>query len=129
MAKNTYKSIAVVDVNKVVAQSKKVQDLKVEQETRVKEVNQWLAQVKADVESRGSNEEKQALVAEYNKQFAQKQNDIKVNYAQKLQAIEKSITEQITKIAREKGYDIVLSKYIVLFGGDDITEDIMAIVE
>jgi len=129
MANKTYKTIAVADVNRVVAQSKQVQDLKAEQEARVAEVNQWLAQVKADVESHENQEEKQALVAEYNKQFAQKQNDIKVNYAQKLQAIEKSITEQISEIANEKGYDIVLSKYIVLFGGDDITEDIMAIIK
>lgn len=129
MPKKTYKSIAVVDVNKVVIQSKQVQELKAEQEARVRELNQWLANVKADVESRATNEEKQALVAEYNKQFAQRQNEIKVKYTEKLQAIEKNISELIAKSAEEKGYDIVLSKYITLYGGDDITEEIMEIVE
>ena len=129
MPKKTYKSIAVVDVNKVVIQSKQVQELKAEQEARVRELNQWLANVKADVESRATNEEKQALVAEYNKQFAQRQNEIKAKYTEKLQAIEKNISELIAKSAEEKGYDIVLSKYITLYGGDDITEEIMEIVE
>jgi len=129
MPKKTYKSIAVVDVNKVVLQSKQVQELKTEQETRVRELNQWLANVKADVESKLTNEEKQALVAEYNKQFAQKQNEIKAKYTEKLQAIEKNISELIAKTAEEKGYDIVLSKYITLYGGDDLTEEIMEIVE
>lgn len=129
MAKKIYKSIAVVDVNKVVGQSKQVQNLKLEQETKVREINQWLAAVKADVESKATDEEKQALVNQYNQQFAQKQNEIKANYAQKLHSIEKNITDLISKEAEEKGYDIVLSKYIVLYGGDDITEDIMAIVE
>lgn len=129
MPKKTYKSIAVVDVNKVVIQSKQVQELKTEQEARVRELNQWLANVKADVESRATNEEKQALVAEYNKQFAQRQNEIKAKYTEKLQAIEKNISELIAKSAEEKGYDIVLSKYITLYGGDDITEEIMEIVE
>ncbi len=129
MPKKIYKSIAVVDVNKVVLQSKKVQELKNEQEARIRELNQWLANVKTDVESKSNNEEKQALVNEYNKQFAQKQNDIKAQYTAKLQTIEKSISELIAKIAEEKGYDIVLSKYITLYGGDDITDDVIEIVE
>ena len=106
MPKKTYKSIAVVDVNKVVIQSKKVQELKAEQEARIRELNQWLAQVKAEVDSRITNEEKQALVAEYNKQFAQKQNEIKAKYTEKLQVIEKGISELIAKVAEEKGYDL-----------------------
>ncbi len=123
------KNIAVVDVNKVVGQSKRVQDLKNEQETKVRELNMWLAGVKVDVDSRKSDEEKQTLVAEYNKQFAQRQNEIRDNYTQKLKDIENEITELISKTAQEKGYDMVLSKYVVLFGGDDITEEIMATVQ
>lgn len=123
------KNIAVVDVNKVVGQSKRVQDLKNEQETKVRELNMWLAGVKVDVDSRKSDKEKQTLVAEYNKQFAQRQNEIRDNYTQKLKDIENEITELISKTAQEKGYDMVLSKYVVLFGGDDITEEIMATVQ
>ncbi len=129
MSDKTYNKIAVVDVNKVVGQSKRVQDLKTEQETKVRELNMWLAGIKVDVESRKSEEEKQTLVAEYNKQFAQRQNEIRDNYTQKLKDIENEITELISKAAQEKGYDMVLSKYIVLFGGDDITEEIMATVQ
>ncbi len=129
MSDKTYNKIAVVDVNKVVGQSKRVQDLKTEQETKVRELNMWLAGIKVDVESRKSEEEKQTLVAEYNKQFAQRQNEIRDNYTQKLKDIENEITELISKAAQEKGYDMVLSKYVVLFGGDDITEEIMATVQ
>lgn len=129
MSDKTYNKIAVVDVNKVVGQSKRVQDLKTEQETKVRELNMWLAGIKVDVESIKSEEEKQTLVAEYNKQFAQRQNEIRDNYTQKLKDIENEITELISKAAQEKGYDMVLSKYIVLFGGDDITEEIMATVQ
>ena len=129
MSDKTYNKIAVVDVNKVVGQSKRVQDLKTEQETKVRELNMWLAGVKVDVDSRKSDKEKQTLVAEYNKQFAQRQNEIRDNYTQKLKDIENEITELISKTAQEKGYDMVLSKYVVLFGGDDITEEIMATVQ
>ena len=129
MSDKTYNKIAVVDVNKVVGQSKRVQDLKTEQETKVRELNMWLAGIKVDVESRKSEEEKQTLVAEYNKQFAQRQNEIRDNYTQKLKDIENEITELISKAAQEKGYDMVLSKYVVLFGGDNITEEIMATVQ
>lgn len=129
MSEGTLKKIAVVDVNRVVGQSKKVQELKNEQETKIRELNMWLAGVKVDVESRKTDAEKQTLVNDYNQQFSQRQNEIRENYTQKLKDIETEITELITNIAKEKGYDMVLSKYVVLFGGDDITEDIMATVQ
>lgn len=124
-----FKKIAVADVQKVVMQSKQVHALKAEQDKRIYELNQWLAMVKNDVEKQPTQEEKQRLVDTYNKEFAQRQAQIKSEYAANLQVVEKSISETISAEAQKMGYDMVLSKYIVLFGGDDITEDIAKIVE
>jgi len=125
----TTNKIAVIDVNKVVAQSMQVQELKQEQTQRTLELQKWLQEVKTDVESRATNEEKQQLVNAYNQEFAKKQTDIKTNYAQKLQAIEKSINETISKEAKKLGFDMVLAKNFVLFGGEDITDKIAKIVK
>jgi Skp family chaperone for outer membrane proteins len=121
--------IAVVDVNRVVAQSAQVQTLKSEQAQKSQELQQWLNSVKAEVDSKQTNEEKQKLVTAYNQEFTKRQEIIRADYTQKLQMIEKSINETISEEAKNQGYDIVLAKHFVLFGGDDITDDVAKIVK
>jgi Skp family chaperone for outer membrane proteins len=110
--------IAVVDVNRVVAQSAQVQTLKSEQAQKSQELQQWLNSVKAEVDSKQTNEEKQKLVTAYNQEFTKRQEIIRADYTQKLQMIEKSINETISEEAKNQGYDIVLAKHFVLFGGE-----------
>ena len=45
-----------------------------------------------------------------------------IAYAQELQKIDALISEDITKIANEKGYNLILVKGMVISGADDITE-------
>ena len=47
------------------------------------------------------------------------------DYANKLKAIDDSISKQITEQAKLKGYDLVLSKNMVLYGGKDITAELV----
>jgi len=124
-----FKKIAVADVQKVVMQSKQVHALKAEQDKRIYDLNQWLAMVKNNVEQQSTQQDKQRLVDEYNKEFAQRQNQIRSEYTASLQEVEKSISATISEEAQKMGYDMVLSKYIVLFGGDDITEEIAKLVQ
>ena len=50
-------------------------------------------------------------------------------YSSKLQATEKSISDQIGKRATELGYTIVLPKQSVVYGGEDITEAIIKVIK
>ncbi len=121
--------IAVVDVQAVVAKSAQVQALKKEQQTKIQDLEQWLKVAKADVEQQKTNEGKEKLLKKYNADFAKKKEDIVKDYQTRLQAVDKSITETITTIAKAKGYTIVLAKGVVLYGGDDITKDIQKVVK
>ena len=121
--------IAVVDVQAVVAKSAQVQALKKEQQTKIQDLEQWLKVAKADVEQQKTNEGKEKLLKKYNADFAKKKEDIVKDYQARLQAVDKSITETITTIAKAKGYTIVLAKGVVLYGGDDITKDIQKVVK
>ena len=59
-----------------------------------------------------------------------KQNDIKSNYAKKLQAIDVNITQAIANEAKAKGYNLVLSKQgQVLYSSDDLTANIQKAVK
>lgn len=121
--------IAVVDVQAVVSKSAQVQALKKEQQTKMQELEKWLKTVRADVEKQQTQEGKEKLVKKYNAEFAKKKEAIAKNYQTKLQEIDKSITATIASQAKLKGYDMVITKGTVLYGGDDITQDIIKVVK
>lgn len=121
--------IAVVDVPAVVAQSQQVQALKQEQTKKIQNLEKWLSTVRADVEKQQTQEGKDKLLKKYNAEFAKKKEAIAKDYQARLKAVDKSISETIAQQAKAKGYDIVISKGMVLYGGDDITADINKVVK
>ena len=113
--------VAIVDVPTVVAKSGQVKALKKEQEAKMAELQKWLESARADVDKQQTKEGKEKLVKKYDAEFAKKQEAIRKNYAEKLQAINNSISATIAAEAKAKNYDLVLPKGNVLFGGEDIT--------
>ena len=121
--------IAVVDVQTVVAKSAQVQALKKEQQTKIQDLEKWLKTAQTDVEKQKTQEGKEKLLKKYNTEFAKKKEAIAEDYQARLQAVDKSITETISATARAKGYNMVISKGVVVFGGDDITADVAKVVK
>ena len=121
--------IAVVDVPAVVAQSQQVQALKKEQQSKIQDLEKWLKTVNEDVAKQKTEEGKQKLTKKYNAEFAKKKEAIAKDYAARLQVVEKSISDTIAQQAKAKGYDMVISKGMVLYGGDDITADVAKAVK
>ncbi len=121
--------IAIVDVAAVVAQSQQVKALKQEEVKKIQDLEKWLTTVRADVEKQQTQKGKDKLLKKYNAEFAKKKETIAKDYQAKLQTIEKSISDTITQQARAKGYDMVISKGVVLYGGDDITADVAKAVK
>ena len=121
--------IAVVDIPAVVAKSAQVQALKKEQQAKMQDLEKWLKIVQADVEKQQTQEGKEKLLKKYNAEFAKKKETLAKNYQSQLQAIDKSITETISATAKAKGYDIVISKNVVVYGGDDITAELQKLVK
>lgn len=121
--------IAVVDVHAVVSKSAQVQALKKEQKTKTQDLNKWLKTARADVEKQKTPEDKEKLLKKYNAEFEKKKAEMAKNYQTKLQAIDKSITETIAATAKAKGYDMVITKGVVVYGGEDITADVQKAVK
>jgi len=103
--------------------------LKKEQQTKMQDLEKWLKTVRADVEKQQTQEGKEKLVKKYDAEFAKKKEAIAKDYKAKLQAIDKNITETITTTAKAKGYNMVISKSMVIMGGDDITAEIQKVVK
>ena len=121
--------IAVVDVQAVVAKSAQVQALKKEQQAKFQDLEKWLNTAQADVEKQKTQDGKDKLLKKYNSEFAKKKEVIAKDYASRLQDVDKSITDTIATQARLKGYNMVISKGVVVYGGDDITADVKKVVK
>lgn len=121
--------IATVDVADVVNSSGQVQALKKEQQAKAKEIMTFVEKARKDVASTTDTKKKQALEDKYNKELSNKKQAMDKNYATKLEAIDKSISAQIASQAKLGGYDIVLAKGVVLYGGTDITDDVKKAVK
>lgn len=113
--------IAVVDVNKVVSDSKEVKALKAQQDKKKDELVKWLETVKTNINKQSSNENKVKLAKKYDSELAKKQDANRKDYTKKLQTIDKNISAIINQTAKAQGYTIVFAKSSVLYGGDDIT--------
>ena len=122
-------NIAVVDVQAVVAKSAQVQNLKKEQKAKMQDLEKWLKNAQADVNKQQTKEGKEKLLKKYNSDFAQKKQTLALDYQKKLQAIDKNITETISAKSKAMGYDMVISKSMVITGGNDITAEIQKIVK
>ena len=122
-------SVAIVDVPQVVNASAKVQALKKEQQTKAEEVMKFIEKARKDVASISDANKKKAAEEKYNKELNTKREQIEKDYAAKLKELDISISQQIEAKAKADGYDLVLSKGIVLYGGKDITPEIIKIVK
>ena len=129
LAQADVKKIAVVDVQKVVNKSAQVQALKKEQEAKNKEIANFIKKAGEDIKKEADINKKKALMDKYDKDLKTKREaNLKV-YKTKLEAIDKSINATIVQQAKNLGYDMVLTKGVVLYGGDDITEAILKVVK
>ncbi len=126
---NGVMKIAVIDVPQVVAQSAQVQALKKDEQAKKAELEKWLKTVKADVDKQQTKEGKEKLIKKYDAEFAKKANANKEAYVKRLSEIDASISSTIVEQAKIKGYDLVLAKSTVLYGGDDITKEISKVVK
>ena len=114
--------IAMIDVDRVVAKCTAVKKLRAEHEKKNKELERWLKNVKKQLEKPDSKAVQAKLIKRYDEEFAEKKAEIVKDFQEKLKVVNKNVSEQIIKITKENGYDIILSKAVVVFGCDDITE-------
>ncbi len=121
--------IAVVDVQKVVASSSQVKALKKEQQNKASEIIKYVEKARKDVAAVTDEKKKKSLEDKYNKELITKREKLEKEYASKLAAIDKSISDKIVVEAKNGGYDIVLAKGVVLYGGTDITNNVIKAVK
>lgn len=122
-------NVAVVDVQKVVGSSAQVKALKKEQQDKTQEVITYIDKARKDVAAVTDEKKKKELEEKYNKELLSKRESLEKEYAKKLAAIDKSISATIESQAKAGNYDLVLAKGVVLYGGKDITSEVIKAVK
>lgn len=117
--------IAVVDLQQIVSNSAQVKQLKQEHNKKVSDLDKILVNARGEI----ANESDQAKILmiedKYMKEFSSKKEALERDYNNRLSSIEKNIKNEITKKAQKDGYDYVFAKSVVLYGGKDITGELL----
>lgn len=117
-------NVATVDVQKIVSESSQVKSLKEEQKTKSQEIVNFVENAKKEVAKETDKTKQKALEGKYNVQLNEMKKAMDNNYKKKLIDIDSNITKTIQEIAQNNGYNLVLAKGVVLYGGTDITKEI-----
>lgn len=121
--------VAVVDIPQVVASSAQVKSLKKEQQDKAQELIKYIEKARKDVAATTDEKKKKALEEKYNKELMTKREALEKEYSTKLHAIDTNISNAIVEHAKGNNYNLVLAKGVVLYGGNDITKDIVKVIK
>ena len=115
--------VAYVNIPQILNASKAT---KIKQE---KDMLNWFKTANADIDKQKTQSGKEVLVKKYESQLDQKKKTIKNSYVKKVNEIDTQMNNAITQKSKAMGYDLVLKKDSVLFGGTDITKDIIPLIK
>ena len=121
--------VAVVDIQKIVANSAEINTLKAEQEKQMQNMQSTIDKARAEISKEKDPQKIAQLEEQYRKQINDQKLALDTSYNNKLTAIDNKIKTAVVEKARSMNYNIVLPKNMVLFGGDDITEQISTIMK
>lgn len=118
-------NVAIVDVKQVIQNSPQLQAFRVEQNNKMNDLNIFVAKAKADVAKQTDPEKSKALEQKYNDELASKKAELDKEAAKKLSDIYSVINNAVSVEAKKAGYDLIIAKDSTLYGGVDITNDII----
>ena len=121
--------IAVVDLQQLVGNSGQVKALKQDHDRKIKELDKILVNARGEIANEKDPAKVLLLEDKYMKEFNTKKESLEREYNSRLDAIEKNIKNEISKKAQKDSYDYVFAKSVVLYGGKDITNELIGSVK
>ena len=118
-------NIAVVDLQKLVNNSSQVKQLKQEQARKMAELDKIIVNARGEISNEKDPAKVLLLEDKYMNEFNSKKLALENDYNARLEAIEKNIKNEISKKAQKDSYDYVFAKSVVLYGGKDITNELV----
>ncbi len=120
--------VAIVDIRRVVANSNEIKALKIEQEKEIQNMQLTINKAREAISKEKDPAKIAALEEKYRNEINNQKLALDESYNKKLSAIDSKIKTAVVEKARSMNYNIVLPKNTVLFGGDDITDQVATII-
>ena len=108
-------AVGVVDRDQILSQHPDAQSLQQQMMTAIQEVQKDFEEKSAGM----TDQEKSDYYRQCQQRLAQKQNEL-------MEPILKSVDDTIKKVADAKGLSVVIEKAAVVYGGTDITQDVIS---
>ena len=108
-------AVGVIDYRQVMSQHPDLQNIETQMQTAVDEVRKEFEEKSAGM----NDQEKQDYYQQSQERLRQKQQEL-------LDPIEQSIKDAVKKTAEAKGLGVVIEKAAVVYGGQDITNDVIS---
>lgn len=118
-------NVAVVDTKQVIQNSPQIKAFNIEQNNKLNDLNVFIAKAKADIAKQTDATKRKALEESYNQELASKKVQLDKDASKKLSDIYNDLNIIVKNEAKKAGYDLILVKEGVLYGGTDITADII----
>ena len=121
--------VAIVDIQKIVSNSSEIKALKTDQEKQVQAMHATIHKAWAEISKEKDPAKIAQLEEKYRNEINQQKLALDTSYNSKLTAIDNKIKTAVVEKARSMNYNIVLPKNTVLYGGDDITDQVSTIIK
>ena len=109
----------------IVSNSSQIKQLKQEHSKKMAELDKIIVNARGEIANEKDPAKVLLLEDKYMKEFNTKKESLEKDYNTRLSAIEKNIKNEITKKAEKDSYDYVFAKSVVLYGGKDITGELL----
>ena len=114
MASAASSNVGVVDYSQIMSQHPTVQAASSEMQTAVQEAQKEFEEKSANMK----DNEKRDYYTQTQQRLQQKNQEL-------IEPITKNVEESVKKVAEQKGLSVVLDKGAVVYGGVDITQDVL----
>ncbi|MBR2068685.1 MAG: OmpH family outer membrane protein [Candidatus Gastranaerophilales bacterium] len=121
--------IAYVNVNKLITGSKTIKQAQSAREKQTTEMLKWYDSASDEIQKQETKEKRDALIKKYEAQLTQKKKTIKDAYSKEISQADSQMDTVIAQKAKELGYSVVFRSDSVLFGGTDITAQVLPLVK
>ena len=121
--------IAYVDINKLILSSDIIKQANSTREKQAQEMFKWYTAANEDIENQKTQDDKESLIKKYEIQLDQKKKSIKDSYNKEVKKADIQMESAISKKSKELGYTLVFKKDALLFGGEDITAQVLPLIK
>lgn len=119
-------NIGVISIEAVYANYTKAQDIASDAKVQEAELQKFIAEAQKKIKKETSPVSRKNLEEKLSKEFQAKSKKANEVHRAKLQKVQTTLFNTIKQVATEKKLDIVVERGSVLYGGEDITKDVIS---